>query len=249
MYTQKDAKKINEKLIDILSEKKGYLGRVKKWGQRPAKYEYIGYEMTKDFSCVLRKMSVNQIKSLVKVMNYFVIHAQPARSMLDNDPDKFTAEIAWSHFMTMIMFGMLEVVVMTQPYVKLNKKGYLLYKGEEIKKFLEKNIPRNTKESIVERYQVEEIFNHKKPTNFGEVVDHLWHNIRCGFTHNAGIESKGLEWYTLEGAGSKNDPIILRQDVPMQEWLQVTWQAILNSFGYKGLLELPKYEKINDRVR
>lgn len=244
--TIENSKLILQKLKEILSVEKGYFGRVYTWGQRPTEYEYVGYEMTKDFSDVLQNMSADQVKNLVTVINYFEMHAQPARSMLDAKVEghsyKLYSEIAWSHFMTMIMFGMLEVVVAKKPYAKLNKKGDLIDKGKEIKKFLEKYLSAEIKESIAHRYRVEEMFKHKKPTNFSEVVDHLWRDIRCSFAHNAGLESKGLEWYTLEGAGSKNDPITIKQDVPVQEWLQVTWQAILNSFGYKGLLELPKYK-------
>lgn len=99
-------------------------------GQRPTEYEHIGYEMTKGFSDVLQNMSADQVKNLVTVMNYFEMHAQPARSILDAKVDgysyKFYSEIAWSHFMTMIMFGMLEVVVAKKPCAKLNKKGDLI---------------------------------------------------------------------------------------------------------------------------
>jgi hypothetical protein len=51
-----------------------------------------------------------------------------------------------------------------------------------------------------------------------------------------------MEWTTLRGIGSQEDPIVLGSDVPMQELLQITWQAILNSYGYTGQLILPTYE-------
>ncbi len=83
--------------------------------------------------------------------------------------------------------------------------------------------------------------NYKKEIkNFSDVIDHLWYQIRSGFIHDAGIESKGLEWGTLSGIGTKDDPITTKHDVPMEEWLQIIWQAILNSYGYKGLLQHPK---------
>lgn len=145
--------------------------------------------------------------------------------------------------MTVVMFGMLEVIVKVRPDVKLDRYGNLPNKGDEIKKFLEKYLPQDIKTSIAERYRVDAILNHTKPANFGEVIDYLWEEIRCGFIHEASLESKGLEWHTVEGIGTKEQPIILRPDVPVQEWLQVTWQAILNSYGYTGLLELPRYKK------
>jgi len=66
----------------------------------------------------------------------------------------------------------------------------------------------------------------------------LWSQIRSGFIHDAGIEAIGLEWITIEGSGTKDNPIKLKQNVPIQEFLRMTWQAILNSYGYKGSLEL-----------
>jgi hypothetical protein len=58
--------------------------------------------------------------------------------------------------------------------------------------------------------------------------------------HDVGVESKGLDYGTLIGMGTEDDPIRSKTDVPMQEWLQITWQAILNSCGYKGVLEYTK---------
>jgi len=242
-----DLLKINQKLKEILGPEKGYFGRVFTWGQRPSEYKYIGYELTDDFSLTLQNMSQEQIKNLIMIMNYFEIHANPLKTLLDVEQKeqlyKLYSEIAWSHFMTVVMFGMLEVVVRIQQGVKLDKSGYLCDKGNEIKKFLEKYLPQETKKGITKRYRIEDIFNHKKPTNFSEVIDHLWDKIRCGFVHDAGLESKGLEWHTLNGIGTKEEPITIKSDVPMQELLQITWQAILNSYGYKGLVELPKISR------
>jgi len=242
-----DLSKINQKLKEILSPEKGYFGRIFTWGQRSSEYEYIGYELTDDFLPTLQNMSKEQIKNLTTIINYFEIHANPLKKLLEIKQEgqlyKFYSEIAWSHFMTVVMFGMLEVAVRVQPSIKLNKYGHLSNKGNEIKNFLEKYLSQDVKDDIVNRYRIDDLFGHKKPVNFGEVIDHLWEKIRCGFVHDAGIESKGLEWYTFEGIGTKKGPITIKSDVPMQEWLQRTWQTILNSYGYKGLVELPKYTK------
>jgi len=156
------------------------------------------------------------------------------------DPEqlyKFYSEIAWSHFATVVMFGMLEVAVKGQKGLWLKKKG------EKIKKFLEDNLPQDVKDDVVRRYSTEDLFKHPKHQTFGEVIDHLWGNVRGGFVHDVGLESKGLEYGTLIGMGTKDDPIRTKTDVPMPEWLQLTWQAILNSYGYKGKLEHPKLNR------
>lgn len=242
-----DLSKINQKLKEILSPEKGYFGRIFTWGQRPSKYEYVGYELTEDFIPTLQNMSQGQIKNLVTIINYFEIHANPLKKLLEvkhgEELSMFYSDIAWSHFMTVVLFGILEVAVSNQSNIKLNKKGHLINKGSEIKKFLERYLPQNVRDDITSRYRVDDLFGNKKPQNFSEVIDHLWEKIRCNFIHDAGLESKGLEWHTLEGIGTKEDPMVLKSDVPMQEWLQKAWQAILNSYGYKGLVELPKYKK------
>lgn len=239
-----DLEGINKKLIEILSHDRGYFGRVFTWGQTPSKYEYIGYELTDDFLPILQKMSQEQIKNLMTIINYFEIHANPLKKILEirqeEQPYKLYSEIAWSHFMTIVMFGMLEVAVRIQPNIKFDKKGFLIDKGNGIKNFLEKYLPQDVKKNIVDRYYVDNLFSYKKPVNFNEVVDHLWNKIRCSFIHDAGIESKGLEWAILEGIGTKEEPITIKSDVPMQEWLQRAWEAILNSYGYKGQLEPSK---------
>ena len=243
-----DLSKINQKLKEILGPEKGYFGRVFTWGQRPSEYEYIGYELTDDFLPILQNISQEQIKNLTTIINYFEIHANPLKKLLEIKQQeeylyKFYSEIAWSHFITVVMFGMLEVAVRIQPNVKLNKNGHLSDKSNEIKNFFDNYLPQDVKDDIVNRYRVDDLFGHKKPTDFGEVIDHLWEKIRCGFVHDAGLESKGLEWHTLDGIGTKEEPITIKSDVPVQEWLQKTWQAILNSYGYKGLVELSKYTK------
>ena len=230
--------KINQYLKSILGPEKGYFGRVDTWGQTPNKYEQIGFVPTEDFEPMLSSITDEQRKNLVMIITYFEIHAHPLKNLLNaNDPEqlyKFYSEIAWSHFATVVMFGMLEVAVKGQRGLWLKKKG------EKIKKFLEDNLPKDIKDDVVRRYSTEDIFKHAKHQTFGEVIDHLWGNVRGGFVHDIGLESKGLEYGTLIGMGTKDDPIRTKTDVPMPEWLQLTWQAILNSYGYKGKLEHPK---------
>jgi len=241
-----DLNKINRILVETLSQEKGYFGRVFAWGNGPTEYKYIGYELSEDFLSTLQKMSNDQKENLVRIINYFNIYAVPLKNLLTTSEKeqlyRFNYETAWSHFMTVIMFGMLEIAVK-------GKRGYFLNrKREKIKNFLEINLPKEIKESIAERYHVEEIFKYKKKIeNFSDVVDHLWDQIRSGFIHDVGIEARGLEWGWLEGIGTKENPITLKSDVPMQELLQITWQAILNSYSYKGILELPKLKKIEKR--
>jgi len=233
--------KINQRLKDVLGPEKGYFGRVHTWGQTENEYEPIGFVGTEDFEPMLSSMTEEQRKNLVMIMTYFEIHAQPLKNLLNaKDPEqlyKLYSEIAWSHFATVVMFGMLEVAVKGQRGLWLKKKG------EKIKKFLEDNLPQDTKESVVRRYSTEDIFKHSKHQTFGEVVDHLWGNVRGGFVHDVGLESKGLEYHSLVGIGTKEEPIRLKSDVPMPEWLQLTWQAILRSYGYTGKLEHPKIDR------
>lgn len=232
--------KTSRYLKDILGPEKGYFGRVKTWGQTPNEYKQIGFVPTEDFEPMLASMTDEQRKNLFRIMAYFDIHACPLKNLLNtNEPEqlcKFSSEIAWSHFATVIMFGMLEAAVKGSRGQQLNDK--VDDKRLEIKKFLEDNLFKETKDDIVRRYSTEEIFNHKKHETFVEVIDHLWKNVRCGFVHDLGLESKGLEYSTLVGIGTEDDPIRSKTDVPMQEWLQITWQAILNSYGYKGSLQI-----------
>ena len=232
----------NKKLIEILSKEKGYFGRVNTWRQSPTEYEYVGYELDTDFSQTLQSMSENQRKNLSRIINYFEIHVNPLKKMLDGDTNKtlygLYSEWAWSHFMTVVMFGMLEFAVKLIPCAKYDSKGYLR-KYVSTKSFMETYLSEDVRNDIVKRYKTE---TGNKLNSFAEVIDHLWHEIRSGFIHEAGIHSKGLEWGTLKGMGTQKDPITIETDIPIQELMQITWQAILNSYGYKGLLKLPKYK-------
>jgi hypothetical protein len=137
------------------------------------------------------------------------------------------------------MFGMLEFVTKEQDDAKFDRYENLSPKGEQIKRFMERNLSDKLKEGIVSRYSIEEIFKSKKKIEtFSDVIDHLWFNIRSGFIHDLGLEFKGLDYDTLVGMGTEDDPIRSKRDVPMQEWLQITWQAILSSYGYKGLVRI-----------
>jgi len=240
---------INKKIIELLSEESGLFGHVDTLGQRPDPYEYIGYELSTDFLPTLEKMSEIQKKNLNTIMIYFQIHAQPLKAILQavqlnkKGYDTMFFELAWSHFMTIVMFGMLEVAVKITSSATYNSRGHL-QKHQSIKVFLEKNLPQATKDDVVKRYSVQTFFSTpKKFTKFSEIIDHLWSEIRSGFIHEAGIESKGLAWHRFDGGiGTEADPIKINSDVPMPEWLQITWQAILNSYGYKGSLELTRYK-------
>ncbi len=242
MTNGNDLRKINDKLIELLSSEKGYFGRVISWGQVSSKYIPIGYILSEDFIPTLTTMTVEQRKLLIDVMNYFEIHARPLKALLNYEEDysyTWCAEIAWSHFATVIMFGMLELATKGGRGTRL--KGD---KGEQMKQFLENNLPQNKKDDIAQRYSVEDSFKSSAPIKtFSSVFDHLYEIIRCDFVHDIGLQSKGLEWNILSGAGTNKDPITFKKDVPMQEWLQITWQAILNSLGYKGVLELPSLKK------
>lgn len=61
-----DLEKINKKLVEVLGPERGYLGRIFTWGQKPTEYEFIGYELTGDFSNTLKNMSDEQKKALLR---------------------------------------------------------------------------------------------------------------------------------------------------------------------------------------
>lgn len=243
--------RINKRLTDLIGKEEGLFGHVNTWGLRPTSYEFIGYELSIDFLPTLQNMSQVQKDNLKAIMAYFEIHAKPLKLLLEKvqnqkgSTDTIFIEMAWSHFMTVIMFGMLEVAVKITTIAELNEFGGLKNKGNTLKLFLEKNLSQDIKDSIVKRYRVESFFAPKKIfTSFSDVVEHIWQEIRSGFIHEAGLQSKGMEWTTLgEGLGTESDPIKIKSDVPMPEWLQIAWQAILNSYGYKGFLRHPKYKK------
>ncbi len=226
---------INQKLKDVIGPNNNYFGRLQIPLKSPAEFKQLGIIPTEDFEQMLFNITEEQQKNLVMIMNYFEIHTRPLKNMLDFDEKeqlyKLYSEIAWSHFATVVMFGMLELATKGKRGLWLNNKG------GKIKKFLENNLSDDTKKDIVSRYSTEDIFKRKKITNFSDVIDHLWENIRGEFIHDAGVESKGLDYETLVGIGTKDDPICIKTDVPMQEWLKITWQAILNSYDYKGILQ------------
>jgi hypothetical protein len=243
---KEELEKIKDKLIDVLSQEKGYFGRVDTWGQRPTKYEHIGYELDLDIMPTIESLSEKDRKCLVKIINYFEIHANPLRKMIEGDSKQglydFYSEWAWSHFMTVVMFGMLEVAVKNTPscIVWRNQQKGHIEKYKSIELFLETNLSQNIRDDIAKRYKTE---NNLNLNSFSDVIKHLWNEIRSGFIHEAGVHYKGMEWSTFGGGmGTKEDPIKLQTDVPMQELLQITWQSILNSFGYSGLLKLPRYQ-------
>ena len=71
--SEKELRNINRKLIDVLSEDKGFFGRIDTWGQRLTKYEFIGYKFDTDFLTTLNKMSPGQRKNLVKIIIYLLL--------------------------------------------------------------------------------------------------------------------------------------------------------------------------------
>lgn len=235
--------RIKAKLEELLSEEAGYFGRINTWGQRPTEHEYIGYVLSEPIDEMLIKMTEEQRKKFVRILLYFEIHAGPLKKLLHVEPGKHRdlfSEIAWSHFMTIVMFGMLEIAVKNTQFAIY--RGSLLNKQESFVTFMEGNMSQKVKADIAERYKVEKGTLPLTEKTFPAVIRHLWHEIRSGFVHEGSPSSKGMEWTTLSGIGSAEDPITVGNDVPMQELLQITWQAILNSFGYKGTLELPLYK-------
>lgn len=233
-----ELEKINRRLVNVLSPESGYFGRVYTWGQRPTEYEPIGYVLSEDFVTTLTTITETDRKNLMMTISYFELHARPLKKIFvtskDDELDVLYSEIAWSHFAILIMFGMLEFAI------KKERGIWLTSKGKRMREFLEKNLSDEIKRGVARRYKANDMPGHAF-SKFGDVVDHLWENIRGGFVHDMGVHSKGLEWHTLKGAGTKENPITIESDVPVQEWLQLTWQAILNSYGYTGKLELPSY--------
>lgn len=238
--------KIKNKLIDVLSADKGYFGRIDTMGQRPNRYEFIGYELDTDIMPILEALSDNEIKCLVKIINYFEIHVNPLKKLIDRGDKQnlydFYSDWAWSHFMTVVMFGMLEVAAKNTPSCVVwrdKQKGHIK-KNKSIEAFLIKFLPVDTRDSIVKRYKTE---NDVTLYSFTDVTKHLWDEVRSGFVHEASVHPIGMEWIVLsDGIGTKENPIQIAGYVPMQELLQITWQAILNSFGYTGLLKIARYK-------
>jgi hypothetical protein len=237
-----DAFKTNQRFIDAISKDKGYFGCIYTWGQRSTKYEFIGYELTEDLTPALETMTDDQFMSFKKLLTYFEIHALALKELLiayQNEKNVgFYYQVAWSHFMTVIMFGILEMAT-KQKYGKIPSGT----KKKKMKEFLENHLPDEIKTKISNSYRIDKIYQYNKEIqSFSDVFDHLWDKVRSGFIHDAGMESRGMEWHQLEGVGTKENPITFKSDVPMQELLRITWQAILNSYGYKGALVLPRYK-------
>lgn len=214
-------------------------------GLRNEEYVNIGIELSDDFCPILESMDINQYSNFFKVVTYFEIHASPLRKLFLIDErdflDRFNSEIAWSHFMTLILFGMIEIACKRVYPEEVNKKGDLKEKGKNIKKFLNQFMDKELRLDVAKRYKVDDKFSEGiNIEKFDDVVDHLWGNIRCGFVHDATIESKSLESYSMSGMGSEDDPIILTTDVSVHEWMKIIWQAILKSHGYIGTLDYCK---------
>lgn len=235
--TEDDTDEVFQRLKETLGSEKGYFGRVYTYGQRPTKFEYIGYMLEDDFLEILKNMDKDQQTNLKDILNYFEAHSAQLKKILlntqDDIVDEFFSEIAWSHFMMVIMFGMLEIAVKGKRGIGLNEKG------KKITNFLEKNLTEEYKKNITKRYigSDEKTFN-----KFCDVIDDLWSKIRSGFIHDGlTINKIPLEWTITKGEGTKNNPITFQQVVPMQELLQMTWQSVLHSYGYKGELKLPNF--------
>ncbi len=245
-----DEATVEKSLTKLLSKESGLFGHVRTWGMRKEPYEFIGYELSETFVPTLESMTDVQRKNLFSIMAYFEIHARPLKEILlvvqskGDSVETIFHEIAWSHFMTIVMFGIIEVAVKISPSAITNKSGYLK-KRESIQAFLSEHIPIEKQKDIAKRYYVEPSLSSKKSVNsFPEVIDHLWFEIRSGFIHDVGLQSKGLDWTAFGGGiGTEDDPITVHTDVPIAELLQITWQAVLTSYGYKGFLKPHNYKK------
>lgn len=241
---------ITKNLIKLLSKESGLFGHVKTWGMKKEPYEFLGYELSESFTPTLELMNDIQRKNLFSIMSYFEIHAKPLKEILlavqskNNNFETLFYETAWSHFMTVVMFGILEVAVNISPQKILKTSGYL-DKKKSIKQFLSTYLSNEKQEDIAKRYYIEPYLSSRKPVkSFSEVVDHLWDEIRSDFVHEAGLQSKGLDWATFGGGvGTQDDPITVHTDVPMAELLKIAWESVLGSYGYKGFLKPHKYKK------
>ena len=240
--------KIKDRLIDVLSKDSGYFGRIDTLGLRPSRYEFIGYQLNTDIMPLLITLSERNLNCLMKIINYFEIHANPLKKLIiRKDGQKQSvydiySDLAWSHFMTVVMFGMLEVAAKNSPSCikwKNKQKGYF-DKYKRIENFLIKFLSEETQKDIAKRYKTED---NNRFNSFTDVTKHMWDKIRSGFVHEASLQNIGMEWIIFGGGiGTREDPIEIEAYVPMQELIKITWQAILNSLGYDGLLEEPLYK-------
>lgn len=233
-----EAETLNNKLKEVFAKSNGYFGRVYTWGQTETKYVSIGCAPDVDTLGFIQQLNEQEKKNLTRLLTYFEMHGKALKYMLgaetDNQLDNWFIETSWSHFATVIMFGLLEAAIKT-----VEKKGALddkLYdKGNEIKNFLEKYISQEQKISIVEHYKSANVIP-TKLSNFSEVIDDMWNEHRSGFIHSVGVHAVPLEPHSVSGIGTKESPLSFPRQVAMYEWLILAWQAILNAYGYKGKL-------------
>lgn len=225
-----DNLKLKERFIDIFSPSSHLFGRVRTHGRSENKFEWNGCAVDKYTFDFVDRLSPAERKDLAKILTYFEIHMRPLRLLLEED--EILNEIAWSHFATLIMFGMLEVAVKVRQE-GISSDSKLENKGRKIRDFLELHLPDSTKQALTQRYKTNIIRDKSvRKGNFKEVTQHLWEEVRSEFTHSAGIHWLGFEFGGLEQSNEKGGTVItFWQDVPIQEWLILTWQAIFHSFS------------------
>lgn len=230
--------KIQKKIEELFDSSQGLFGRVDSWGQTQAKFVRIGCVFDTDLILFLNKLSELQQRSLTRMLTYFEGHMKPLKRMLDTHSesllDRWFTETAWSHFSVVIMFGLLEAAVKTIE-LKSDFDTKLYDKGNEIKKFLVKHISLEQQTEVVKNYKSKDPAP-AKFNNFSEVIDDMWNEYRSGFIHSVRVHAVPLESYSISGIGTKKDPLSFPRQVAMYEWLILTWQAILNAYGYKGKL-------------
>lgn len=240
MSEHKHKPRIKERFRNIFTPSSHFFGRTRAFWKAENKFEWVGCVPESGFYDFLGSLSDEEQMQLAKILTYFEIHMGPLRLLLENSEDEIPEGLAWSHFATIIMFGMLEVAVkIIEKNAKFDSRLYDT--GKELYSFLDKYLENETKESIKRRYKKDQYASNPAPSeSFQEVVQHLWAEIRCGFAHSVGIHSVGLEFGGLRLAGEKDGvPVITNwSNVPMSEWLVVTWKAILTSYGFNGRLAL-----------
>lgn len=234
---------IHHTLLRVIDPKSGLFGRGKAYGKNSQAYTNVGFELSTDFEPTLGVMSDAKIDALYKILVYFEAHMHPLQNLLrasdsEDARHQHLAKTAWSHFSTVIMFGILEIAVKTNGETPPKPNVELREKGKKISDFLRNNLPPNIKDGVKARYSDEGPLPNGRFKSFEDIIDHLWKVIRGGFVHDDALRSIGVEYIEFSNAvGTLKDPIEITSNVPMQEWLQLTWQAILNSYGYKGILK------------